>query len=261
MLLTRKQFLSVAGAGAFSVAARCHGSQTPGSGRPAAPSDKPYSFMAHASAFGGRIVAPECKPIDVQAATSLPPSGGRGVARAKGYKDTILDHGNVRLIGSFESAVSEVEGSETCPKGDVRVAETSTSVSITKINIADAVMAAQVAARLRSRVTLGRDDDDPPFDPESALEGLAIRCGSDWRELKLELNDDVTRADTFQKVFRASNVKGRESWRGRAAAWPDIRPERLPRPDMVLQMSIFKPPAVPSGKVVDPEGNRFIQIP
>jgi hypothetical protein len=102
-----------------------------------------FNFRAGACALGGRIVRPFSEPLEVQAASFLPPSGGYGSARREGFR--------FHEIVSFRAGYTQVIGStHESEDGKSIVHETLASAVVEELNILDIVTADRVVARLTS---------------------------------------------------------------------------------------------------------------
>ncbi len=96
-----------------------------------------HFFHAHAHALGGRFTRPFSQPLNAQAATSLPVSGGYGSAHVDNFR---FEH-----LLSFRSASSQVAGSHHDADGSHTTLATSI---IEGLNVLDMVTADRVVARL-----------------------------------------------------------------------------------------------------------------
>src|SRR5580658_4961771 len=96
-----------------------------------------HFYHAHAYALGGQFNRPFKQPLSVQAATSLPVSGGYGSARVENFR---FEH-----LVSFDAAYCQVTGSQNERDGSHTTLATST---IEKLNILDMVTADRVVGRM-----------------------------------------------------------------------------------------------------------------
>jgi hypothetical protein len=160
-----------------------------------------YLYNAHGHALSGHILRPFQETIEVQAAMSLPATGGYGSVRVE----------NFRLKGavSFKSASTHVMGSfDTQTKNHT----TLVSTTIEGLNFLDVVTADRIVMRLASHFHLDNDAEPPACDTEPHITVL----GSHFVNLriagclaKIEFDHELfLRIDTFDAVRKelASNA-------------------------------------------------------
>jgi hypothetical protein len=156
---------------------------------------KTHFFHAQAVGAGGRITRPFQELIEVQAATALPISGGRGTSRVENF--------NFKDILSFKLASAQVTGS---PSEDGKSFATLAQVVIEDLNILHVVTAKRIVSRITSHHAI--DDKEPSITPlGSRFEGLRVGgC-----RLEVELNTDFSPPlDTYQG-FKKQNTGLQES--------------------------------------------------
>lgn len=150
-----------------------------------AQSTRTYHYNAHGYALSGRIDRPVQQVIEVQAAMSLPTSGGHGSARTENFRFS--------EIVSFDAAYTHVSGSR---KTEDNSHTTLVSSTVEGLNILDMVTADRIVARLASQ--------NSPGDKESHI----LLLGSHFENLKIagcpvdvELNNELfVKMDTFEAV-------------------------------------------------------------
>jgi len=213
--------------------------------------ERPFSYMATAVAFGGQTTEPHADLLDVQAATVLPPSGGRGSAHVENYRYGQVERGGYVEIVSIDSAYSEVLGSKD-KEGN---RETLTSVTVTGLSIAGVVRAKKILARLISIRKPG--SDEPPFyHEESRIDGLWIKGPE---ELKPDPDDELAQCDTFTKAVQ-HHERVKPGALRLTQAMMASRMKGGPFPDVMLQMSIFRPLPATASSGAKP-GECSIEVP
>jgi hypothetical protein len=165
----------------------------------------PFYFHAGAHALSGFFTRPIQHLIEVQAATSLPTTGGAGSARVENFR--LNEH------VSFKAGYSHVSGSTKEEKEKITHTTMATAV-VEGLNILDVLTADRVVARLSSS-----------FDPANE-EARILVIGSRFENLRIaghrvevELHHELAlRLDTFEAVRKefATNPDFR-----RMAADPD----------------------------------------
>jgi len=158
-------------------------------------STQKFHYHANAYVLGGRFTRPVQHTIEVQAATSLPPTGGNGSARVENFR--FNEH------VSFKAGYSHVSGSEKEEKGQIIHTTMATAV-VEGLNILDVVTADRIVARLSSS-----------FDPAEE-ESRILVIGSRFENLRVagykievELHHELAlKLDTFEAVRKefASNA-------------------------------------------------------
>ncbi len=153
---------------------------------------KSYHYNAHAHGLSGRFDRPVEHFIEVQAATSLPTTGGHGNSRVSNFQ--------FQEFVSFKSAYSHVSGSQKREDGTYT---TLTTATVEGLNILDVVTADRIVARLASQHPAEHDE------PHIAV------LGSKFENLRIagcpaevELNHELfLRLDTFDAIRKelASN--------------------------------------------------------
>jgi hypothetical protein len=196
MALTRKQFLDTAGRGALGAAlystvgfpGRVEGQET-SQGASSPPSERGYSFHASASALGGRFTRPFQEVIEVQAASALTRVGGYDSARVGKFR--------YREIVSFESAYTQVIGSEHTDR-EGTVYETLSSSVVVGLDVQGMVTADRVVARLTSRRRLASspNEDLPMLPLGSYFENLRIA----GVRIDLNIHDRLLRDETMSAI-------------------------------------------------------------
>ena len=146
---------------------------------------KTYFYNAHAHGLSARFERPVEHMIEVQAATSLPTTGGHGNARLNKFK--------FQEFVSYETAYSHVSGSQN--KADAAYT-TLVTATIEGLNILDVVTADRIVARMSSQ------------HPGDHHEPHIVFLGSRFDNLRIagcpveaELNHDLfLRLDTFAAI-------------------------------------------------------------
>jgi hypothetical protein len=272
MQLTRKQFLDIAGPGALGAAAysalglrgRAEAREVREGAAPG-PTSRPFSFKATAAAFGGQMELPFPDLLEVQASTVLPPSGGRGSARAENFRYGQVENARYLHIASFGAAQSEVLGAQRqIDRGGNKVTqfETLATVTVTDLRIGDAVSHVITAGKIVGQLTSSRtsDEDTPLQHVESRIEGLQI----DGQEVKLDLHDGLLKSTTFTSLVEQMYQGFRPpvlDHKGEPLRWtqPAGWKKGDPYPDVMLRTSVFRePPAVKPPLVALPGGCRIV---
>ena len=140
MLLTRKQFLNIAGPGALGAAAHSAlGSSSraeaePGDGGGASSEADRETLLVQGQRGCVRrpdATSPYPDLLEVQGATVLPPSGGRGSAHVENYRYGQIEEGRYVQIVSFGAAHSEVFGGRRTIDEGGRVTQFETFATVT----------------------------------------------------------------------------------------------------------------------------------
>ena len=258
MLLTRKQFLDVAGPGALGAAAysalglrgRAEAREVREGAAPG-PTPRPFSYKATAAAFGGQMELPFADLLEVQASTVLPPSGGRGSARAENFRYGQVENARYVHIASFGAAQSEVLGAQRqMDRGGNKVTqfETLATVTVTDLRIGDPASHVITASKIVGQLTSSRtsDEDTPLQHVESRIEGLQI----DGQDVKLDLHDGLLKSTTFASLVEQMYQGFRPpvlDHKGEPLKWtpPAGWKKGDPHPDVILRTSVFRePPSV-----------------
>ncbi len=142
-----------------------------------------FFYHAHGVALGGVIVRPFNKTIEAQAAMSLPITGGHGIAHSGSFQ--------FENIVSFESAHTEVSGSQSAQDGSY---DTMVTTTVEGLNIMNVLTADKIVARI-STVHLA-DADQPKISPLGS-EIVNLRFAGYPAEVDLDL-DLFSTLDTFQ---------------------------------------------------------------
>jgi hypothetical protein len=271
MLLTRKQFLDIAGPGALGAAAySALGLRGKAEAREireeaASSPERPFSYKATAAAFGGQMELPYPDLLEVQAPTALPPSGGRGSAHAENFRYGQIENGRYVHIASFGAAQTEVFGArKQVDRGGARVTlfETLATVTVTDLRIGDSTSHVLTAGKIVGQLTSSRtsDEDTPIQHVESRIERLQI----DGQDVPLDLHDGLLKCPTFSSLVEQSYQGFRPpvlDHKGEPLRWtpPAGWKKGDPHPDVLLRMSVFRePPAVKPPLVALPGGCRIV---
>jgi hypothetical protein len=161
---------------------------------------KPYfHYHANAHALSGRIHRPVQHLIEVQAASSLPTTGGHGHARVDDFR--------FNEFVSLKAAYSHVSGSEQ-EDNDRGFHTTLATVTVEQLNLFDVVTADRIVARLASSFEFG--------DPEPKI----VMLGSRFDNLQIAgcpvtvtfHHDLLFKLDTFAAIKKefASNKEFRK---------------------------------------------------
>ncbi len=143
---------------------------------------KTYIYNAHGHALSGHIREPFDQFIEVQAAMSLPTTGGMGRSRVENFR--------FQDYVSFASAETFVSGAKT----ETDTYTTLVTATVEDLNVMDVVTADRVIARLASSHKL--DEDEPRITVlGSTIENLKI-CGCDVH-IKYE-HEMFLRLNTFE---------------------------------------------------------------
>ena len=241
MPLTRKEFLDIAGPGALGAFAwstlgpAAHVEAREKDDSQPSPEAKPaerFAYMASAVALGGQIEKPYADVLDSQAATALPPMGGRGVAKVENYRYGQVERGSYAHIVSMDSAHSEVFGG----RNEFGEVVTLTTVTVTGLNIGNRVTADRIVARLTS-VRMPGTNEPPFYHRESTIERLII----DKQVVPLEPEGDLHKCPTFA-MAATYYQKARPDILKRARYVHTPLKDGEAYPDVILLGSVFKQP-------------------
>jgi hypothetical protein len=154
---------------------------------------KVYHYNAHGHGLSGRFDRPVEHLIEVQAATSLPTTGGHGNSRVNNFQ--------FEEFVSFKSAYSHVSGSQKREDGTYTTLATAT---VEGLNILDVVTADRIVARLAAQHP-AKHDEPHIITLGSKFENLRIAgCPAE-----VELNDQLfLRLDTFEAIRKELASKG-----------------------------------------------------
>ena len=150
-----------------------------------------FHYHANAHVLSGHFTRPIHHDIAVQAATSLPTTGGVGSARVENFR--FNEH------VSFKAGYSHVSGSPKEQKGKT-VHTTMATAVVEGLNILDVVTADRIVARLSSSYD--------PDDKESPEESRILIIGSRFENLRIagcrievDLHHELAlKLDTFESV-------------------------------------------------------------
>jgi hypothetical protein len=167
---------------------------------PDSPCSEPVSlfhYHAYANAFSGRFTRPFEEQIDVQAASSLPATGGHGCARVESFQ--------FRQFISFKKAYTHVSGAH---QSEDNSNNTLVTAALEGLNMLDVLTADRIVARLYSK------------HPKASAEGRITMHGSKFENLSicghpvnitldLGLFEDIQTYEQAQKAFLdpASNFR------------------------------------------------------
>ena len=245
MPLTRKQFLDIAGPGALGAFAYstlaspidAEARHADDGGVALEANEQRFSYMASAVALGGRMEIPFADLLDAQAATALPPMGGRGVAKVENYRYGQVERGSYLHIVSLDSAHSEVFGNKDEKTGEI---VTLTTVTLKGLNVGNRITADKIVARLTSVRKPGTSE--PPFyHRESTIEKLIV----DKQVVELVPDEDLNNCPTFASAAEHYQKARPEILRRRRYQHVP-RKNSEPYPDVMLLTSVFKqPPGFP----------------
>lgn len=148
---------------------------------------KTYHYNAHGHGLSAHFHRPIEHLIDVQAASSLPTTGGHGTSRVDNFK--------FQEFVSFKAAYSHVSGSQNHADGSYTSLVTAT---VEGLNIQDVVTADRIVARLAAQ------------HPAEHHEPHIVLLGSKFENLQIagcrvevELNHDFfLRLDTFEALLK-----------------------------------------------------------
>jgi hypothetical protein len=151
-----------------------------------------YHYNAHGHGLSARFERPVQHLIEVQAASSLPTTGGHGSARVNNF-------GFGEFV-SFKAAYSHVSGSRKVEDGTYTTLATAT---VEGLNILDMVTADRIVARLATQHPVAQNEPSVAVFG-SKFENLRIACCPVQVEFNLELFE---RLDTFEAMRKelASN--------------------------------------------------------
>jgi hypothetical protein len=185
---------------------------------------KTYFYNAHAHGLSARFERPVEHMIEVQAATSLPTTGGHGNARVSKFK--------FQEFVSYETAYSHVSGSQN--KADASYT-TLVTATIEGLNILDVVTADRIVARMSSQ------------HPGEHHEPHIVFLGSRFDNLRIagcpvetELNHDLfLRLDTFAAIRK--ELESNNDFRKMAEdPYQTGQAQKLPDANGVLLCSLVK---------------------
>jgi hypothetical protein len=205
--------------------------------------------------------------LDVQAPTTLPPSGGHGSAHVENFRYGQVENARYLNIVSFGAAHSEVFGNQRIVKEAskaVTLFETLATVTVTDLKIGGKEEHLVTVRKLVGQLTSQRRSDAPENaleHLESKIEGLQIN----GQDVELNLHDGLFKCKTFSSLV--SQMDSYEGFRppvlnhqGSPLKWkpPEYWKKGDPYPDQLLRTSIFKePPVVKSPLVAIPGGCRI----
>jgi len=205
--------LTVATALAFGVASGC--SSASGAPTEKSPEKAQFFYSAGAFAVGGAITQingkPPAEPLLVQAATLLPPSGGKGVGRIeKAFQYGPVETKDAKWVITVGSASAEVNGTQD---GDCHV--TTVTNTITDLNVLGRIEAARLVIEAESRHCLKGSARETRFHVVRAtFDGLRI----DGVLLQPELAKSFAGAQTFSELAAGQQAAYERSQREHAAA-------------------------------------------
>ena len=188
-----------------------------------------YHYHAWAHAVSGHLKRPLNHVIEVQAGTTLPTAGGHGSSRAENFR---LHH-----MVSFDSAYSQVSGSEKEEEEGKIVHSTVATSVVEGLNILDVVTADRVVARVTSRHESHAKRKVVPPEYESEPEPHILILGSRYEnlrvagfEFKVDLHHDLfLKLDTFGKVMKEFEEHG-DFWKmAHRPVAPGQSPPKLPK--------------------------------
>jgi len=131
-----------------------------------------FHYHACAHAFSAQFTRPFSEQIDVQAASSLPPTGGHGCARVENFR--------FREFICFDKGYSHVSGGY---QSDDQSNNTLVTATLEGLNMLDILTADRIVARLYSKHAKGKPEGDITMHG-SKFENLQI-CG---RPVKIDLD-------------------------------------------------------------------------
>jgi hypothetical protein len=185
---------------------------------------KTYHYNAHGHGLSAQFERPVQRLIEVQAATSLPTTGGHGNSRVNKFK--------FEEFLAFEAAYSHVSGSQN--KKDMSYT-TLVTTTVEGLNILDVVTADRVVARLSSQ------------HPAEHKEPHIVFWGSKFENLRIagcpvemELNHDLfLRLDTFEAIRKEFETDG-EFRKMAEDPYQSGQPQKLTDAHGVLLCSLVK---------------------
>lgn len=162
-----------------------------------------FHYHASAHALSGELTRPAQRLIEVQAAMSLPSTGGAGSSSVENFR--------VDEVVSFRRGYSQVSGS--AKRETNRITHTThATAAVEGLNILDVVTADRIVARLSSSF------EEPPPKPPKPTEGKVLLVGSKFENLRIagypvdvELDHELfLQLGTFSEVRDKWKVKGSE---------------------------------------------------
>jgi hypothetical protein len=159
---------------------------------PDSPCSKPVSlfhYHAYANAFSGRFTRPFEAQIDVQAASSLPATGGHGSTRVENFQ--------FREFISFKKGYTHVSGAQ---QSEDSSNNTLVTAALEGLNMLDILTADRIVARLYSKHPKGSAEGNITMHG-SKFENLSI-CGRPVNiTLDLDLFEGIQTYEQAQKAF------------------------------------------------------------
>jgi hypothetical protein len=154
--------------------------------------EPPFHYHAHAHAFAGKFTRPFVENIHVQAASSLPTTGGHGSARVDNFK--------FHEFISFKAGYTHVSGGYQ--EGDQTNNTLVTSV-LEGLNMLDVLTADRIVCRMYSKHRAGQPEAHVTMH-SSKFENLAI-CGHPVKiELDFGLFDGIQTYDDALNAYSAN---------------------------------------------------------
>ncbi|HET8923096.1 MAG TPA: hypothetical protein VFN26_08900 [Candidatus Acidoferrum sp.] len=190
-----------------------------------APHTRRFHYHANAHVLSAHFTRPILHDIPVQAATSLPTTGGVGSARVENFRF------NEHI--SFKAGYSHVSGSEKVENNKIIHTTMATAV-IEGLNILDMVTADRIVARLSSSYESGQESRILILG--SKFENLRVACC----KIEVELHHELAfKLDTFEAIRNefANNADFRKM------AEDPFHPGKLPEkiePHGVVHCSLVK---------------------
>jgi hypothetical protein len=160
-----------------------------------------FHYHASAHALSGELTRPAQRLIEVQAAMSLPSTGGAGSSSVENFR--------VDEVVSFRRGYSQVSGSAKRETNKI-THTTHATAAVEGLNILDVVTADRIVARLSSSF------EEPSPKPPKPTEGKVLLVGSKFENLRIagypvdvELDHELfLQLGTFSEVRDKWKVKG-----------------------------------------------------
>ena len=197
-----------------------------------------FFYRASAAALGGQITHPFTEPLEVQAASFLPPNGGYGSARVENYR--------FREIVSMRAGYTQVAGSTHRDREGKEVHGTLVTAVVEGLNIQNVVTADWVVARLTS--------EHPRKDSHPSDELSMLPLGSYFVNLRiagtlvaLAPHDELLREDAATRSQMEKKCK-------KHLVDPDTGQDSPALPKGPLRFSAFQlqTPAIPGARMQKP---------
>ncbi len=176
------------------------------------PIERRFLFHGHAAGLAGHIRRPNDELIPVQAASSLPITGGLSEMTTEGkqYRYAGFDSAYTRAHGTYDDPEAAIEITWRKRAPDSVPATTHVISEVKGLRILDNVRVARVRAEMKSRTPRNKNDETSVNPDGCAIEQLFVN----GVELKVKLNEDFFRQnDTKDKIDKAVQAGNQDACR------------------------------------------------